>query len=74
MMTSLGEYIYTTEGNTVYQNLFIGSDMKTEVNGKEITLHVTTSYPWEETVSVRVESMEERHLSMHSVYQVGAVE
>ena len=59
MMTSLGEYIYTTEGNTVYQNLFIGSDMKTEVNGKEITLHVTTSYPWEETVSVRVESMED---------------
>lgn len=58
-MTSLGEYIYTTEGNTVYQNLFIGSDMKTEVNGKEITLHVTTSYPWEETVSVRVESMED---------------
>ena len=59
MMTSLGEYIYTTEGNTVYQNLLIGSDMKTEVNGKEITLHVTTSYPWEETVSVRVESMED---------------
>ncbi len=58
MMASLGDYIYMTKDNTVYQNLYIGSTMETEVNGQTVGLDVSTYYPWDEQVTVKVSASE----------------
>lgn len=59
MMASLGDYIYTVQDETIYQNLYIGSD----VTCGEIQLHTETNYPWDEAVKVTVHAPEAKEFS-----------
>ncbi|MGN7765078.1 glycoside hydrolase family 127 protein [Paenibacillus sp. 22594] len=54
LLTSLNQYIYTVHGNTLYTNLYIGSELKTTLGGTEVRVSQQSSYPWEGTVTLKV--------------------
>ncbi|MHA6532574.1 glycoside hydrolase family 127 protein [Paenibacillus sp. BAC0078] len=54
LLTSLNQYIYTVHGDTLYTNLYIGSELKTTLGGAEVSVSQQSSYPWEGTVTFKV--------------------
>lgn len=46
LLTSLGQYIYSTSDDTAYVHLYIGSEAKLTLGGREVALHMHTDYPW----------------------------
>jgi uncharacterized protein len=51
---SLPGYIYATEGNALFVNLFVGGKADLEVGGERISLTQETSYPWQGNVHMTV--------------------
>ncbi len=56
LLASLGQYIYTARDNTLFVDLYIGSRIEAELSGGRLVLSQTTEYPWDGTVTLRVES------------------
>lgn len=46
MITSLGSYIYSSNDNTVYTHLFIGSEAEVKVGENDVKITQTTNMPW----------------------------
>ena len=46
-MASLGNYIYATNDTALYVNLYIGNEAAFKVGNEDVSLAVTTRYPWE---------------------------
>ena len=56
LMASLGSYIYAQSSDSVYVNLFVGSNAKVSLpSGNKIAIQQETRYPWEGTVSLRLD-------------------
>jgi len=51
---SIPGYAYAVKNNNVYVNLFMASDAKLKVGGKDIELHTTTAYPWNGNINIKV--------------------
>ncbi len=47
MITSLGNYIYSSDDTTVYAHLYIGSDAKVKVGDKNVNIKQNSLMPWE---------------------------
>ncbi len=47
MITSLGNYIYSSDENTVYAHLYIGSDARVKVGDKVVEISQRSMMPWE---------------------------
>lgn len=56
LLSSLAGYAYEKNDRELYVNLFVGGDIKTELNSQGQILHIETEYPNEGTVSVTVEN------------------
>ncbi len=54
LLSSLGQYIYTTHENTLYTHLYIGGEAKTDIVGTQTILKQTTNYPWDGKVLLEV--------------------
>lgn len=54
LLTSLNQYIYTIHGDTLYTNLYIGSELTTKLGGTEVTIQQESTYPWKGTVSMKI--------------------
>lgn len=54
LLTSLNQYIYTVHGDTLYTNLYIGSELTTKLGGAEVTIQQESNYPWKGTVSMKI--------------------
>lgn len=63
-MASVPYYMYATQGNDIYVNLYIQSkaDLNTESNN--IALEQTTEYPWEGKVSILVTPEKEQEFAL----------
>lgn len=63
-MASVSNYVYATQGNDIYVNLYIQgkSEMKTADN--QVQLVQTTGYPWEGKVSIQVKPEKEREFAV----------
>jgi DUF1680 family protein len=55
LMGAVPSYIYATDSDSVYVNLFIGSKATVDVNGAKVAIRQTTRYPWEGAVRVAVD-------------------
>lgn len=55
LFPSLGGYIYTQTTDTLYVNLFVGSQIELTVNGTSIQLKQQTRYPWDGTVQLTMQ-------------------
>lgn len=54
IMAAVPGYIYATDGDGLYVNLFIASKAETRVGDTPISLTQTTEYPWDGKVSIAV--------------------
>jgi DUF1680 family protein len=52
LFSSIGTYIHSINVHTLYTHLFIGSEAKVLLDGKEVGIRMETKYPWEEQVSI----------------------
>jgi DUF1680 family protein len=48
-------YVYATEGNRIYANLYMSSRSEIELGGKQVVLRQRTEYPWEGSIEFEVE-------------------
>jgi len=55
LIASLGRYVYATEGNDVYVNLFVGSTARLTSGGRRVVLRQDTRYPWDGQVRIAVD-------------------
>ncbi|MFC4987561.1 glycoside hydrolase family 127 protein [Saliphagus infecundisoli] len=55
---SLEDYLYATADRTVYVNQFVGSELETDIGGRDVTVTQRTNYPWEDEVTLAVETAE----------------
>ncbi len=58
-ISSVSSYAFTEKEDTLFVHLYVGSDLKKTVNGKEAAVHITSGFPWDGTVQVRAESADE---------------
>ncbi|MGN0070149.1 MAG: beta-L-arabinofuranosidase domain-containing protein [Prevotella sp.] len=58
LIPSMPGYVYATQGNTLFVNLFVGSTSNIALGDNDITLTQTTDYPWEGRVSIKVDDVE----------------
>jgi len=54
LMGALPSYIYATDADSLYVNLFVGSKAKAAVNGAKVSVQQTTRYPWDGAVRIAV--------------------
>lgn len=55
LLASLGEYMYTIQGDTIYQHLYIGGEADLVVNEKQVKLSLTSNYPWDGNITLDVQ-------------------
>ncbi len=54
LMGSLGSYMYSSDGKSLFMHLYTGNDAEIPVNDKPVKLSVSTEYPWEGSVRIAV--------------------
>lgn len=55
-LASLGEYIYFAENNAIWVNLFISSKTKSIIGNQEVSLELTTKFPYEGYIRIELSS------------------
>lgn len=61
----LPKYIYSQGNNSVYVNLFIGSEAKIKLDdSQEVLVKQTTNYPWEGLTSINIEPSIEKEFTV----------
>jgi DUF1680 family protein len=56
LMGAMPGYIYATDSDSVYVNLFVGSRASVNLRNENVTIKQCTRYPWEGIVQLTVES------------------
>lgn len=51
-------YVYATDKNAIYANLFIGNTSDIDFNGKNVRLIQKTDYPWKGEVDITVDALQ----------------
>lgn len=54
LLASIGEYAYAVDGGTFFVNLYLGGDIKANVNGIQTVFHVESEYPWTGDIRITV--------------------
>jgi DUF1680 family protein len=57
-LTNLGQYIYFTDDNDLFINLFIQNGASFEINGKPVKLSIVTDYPKTGLVKIAVKAID----------------
>lgn len=53
-LTSLGEYIYSRDDDTIYTHLYIGGSADIDLNGSKISVCQKTNYPWDGNIHLQI--------------------
>ncbi|HVT98931.1 MAG TPA: beta-L-arabinofuranosidase domain-containing protein, partial [Acidobacteriaceae bacterium] len=64
LMGAMPSYIYSTDSDSLYVNLFVGSRATTEVKGSKITVRQVTRYPWDGNVRIAIEPVQPSSFSL----------
>jgi len=54
LLTSLNRYVYTRRGDTLYANLYIGSELSAELGGTSVTIKQQAELPWSGAVRFEI--------------------
>ena len=52
LISSLDEYIYSTTDDTIYVDLYVGSEAELSLADKKVALSMTSQFPWEGNVEL----------------------
>jgi len=63
-MGAIPGFIYSTSGDGILVNLFIGSDAEIKVNEEKVRLRQTTNYPWDGKVTINVDPEGEKEFNI----------
>lgn len=58
LLSSLGEYIYMVQGDTIYTNLYIGGEAELSVGGSTVKVKQSSNYPWDGRITFEVTPQE----------------
>ncbi|HHY81730.1 MAG TPA: glycoside hydrolase family 127 protein [Clostridiales bacterium] len=64
LLSSIGGYIYSRDGNTIYTHLYIGSELEAELDGEKVILAQKTDYPWDGEVTIQVMGITEKEFDL----------
>lgn len=53
-LASLGDYVYATQGDNLFVNLYAQGDATATISGNRVKLEQTTEYPWNGKIKLRV--------------------
>ena len=70
-MASVSNYVYATQGNDIYVNLYIQGKSKMKTADNQVQLVQTTGYPWEGKVSIQVKPEKESEFAIRLRIRVG---
>lgn len=65
LIASVGNYIYSKNGNALWVNLFIGSETTQMLGGEEVTIRIEDSYTWEGKVKMALEMEDKAHFDLY---------
>ncbi|HKV98433.1 MAG TPA: beta-L-arabinofuranosidase domain-containing protein [Vicinamibacterales bacterium] len=65
LIASIGRYVYATEGDDVYVNLFVGGAAKLATGGHAVQLRQDTRYPWDGKVKLTVDPDQPRSFALN---------
>ncbi|RCW62419.1 glycoside hydrolase family 127 protein [Halanaerobium sp. ST460_2HS_T2] len=54
LLASLEKYIYLQKEDGLYANLFISSELDTEIEGQKITLKQSSDFPWDNNINYTI--------------------
>ena len=54
LIASIGDYIYAKDEESIYINLFVGSETKVNLKGKDISIKMETNYPLDGNIQIAV--------------------
>lgn len=63
-MASVSNYVYATQGNDIYVNLYIQGKSEMKTTDNQVQLVQTTGYPWEGKVSILVKPEKESEFAV----------
>jgi DUF1680 family protein len=69
-MPSIPNYVYATQGNDIFVNLYVQSHSSINTNSNTVEIRQTTSYPWEEKL-IDSKSGQTRKFAISYVYPDG---
>ncbi len=58
IMAAMPGYVYATDNDSLYVNLFVGSRLTASMRGKRLALSQKTRYPWDGKVDLEIETDE----------------
>ncbi|MCD4700468.1 MAG: glycoside hydrolase family 127 protein, partial [Candidatus Aegiribacteria sp.] len=64
ILSSFGQYIYSSSNDSVYVHLYVGSTAEIDISGVRVKIRQETEYPWKETVILSVEPEEPVEFSL----------
>ncbi|WP_228845428.1 glycoside hydrolase family 127 protein [Phototrophicus methaneseepsis] len=64
LLPSLPGYIYATRDDHLYVNLYTGSSMVVSIANQDVRLIQTTTYPWDGTIQLAIDSSEPAHFTL----------
>lgn len=54
LVASVGNYVYGQSSDALWVNLYVGSDAKMNIKGKEVQVKMETEYPWNGKVKLQL--------------------
>ena len=64
ILSSFGQYIYSSSNNSIYIHLYVGSTTEVMISGVQVNIRQETDYPWQETVTLYMEPAEPVEFSL----------
>lgn len=55
LIASLGDYIYAADAQSIYVNLFVGSNTKIDLSTGAVNIKQETEYPWKGLIKIQVD-------------------
>jgi DUF1680 family protein len=55
LVASLGNYLYASDDNGIYVNLFVQSETQININRNNVAIQMKTSYPWNGAMTLQVD-------------------
>ena len=68
LISSIGSYAYTENEDTLWVHLYAGGTIEKEVNGQKTAIVITSGFPWNGDVTLRVES--EKPVTMTVAFRI----
>ena len=58
LISSIGSYAFTEKKDTLFVHLYMGANVKMDVNGKEVNIVLDSQFPWNGKVSAKIKAEE----------------